>query len=105
MPDDQLHEVRKQVKKLRYATEFFAPLFPEKQVRKYLPRLERLQAVLGRVNDRAVAAGLLAQLGGGADRAFACGVVLGFAACRADDSRGEVAHAWDKFRRAAPFWD
>ena len=105
MPHDQLHELRKQIKKLRYATEFFGGLFPEKPVRKYLPRLERLQAVLGTINDRAVSAGLVAQLGGGSDRAFACGAVLGFCAGRAGRAQDGVARAWAKFARTAPFWD
>ena len=104
-PPDQLHDLRKQIKKLRYATEFFGALFPEKSVRKYLSRLERLQAVLGAINDRAVAAGLLEQLAGGSDRAFASGVVLGFGAGRAARSQDGVAQAWAKFARTAPFWD
>ncbi len=100
-----LHDIRKQAKRLRYATEFFAPLFAEKHVRKYLPRLEALQAVLGAVNDTEVAAGLTAQLAGGADRAFAAGVVQGFGAARAGRAAGKVQRAWCRFTRASPFWD
>ncbi len=101
---EALHDVRKHAKRLRYATEFFAPLFSAKQVRRYLPRLERLQEVLGGVNDTAVAAGLMAQLGGGADRAFASGVVQGFGAGRSAHASRRVERAWSRFLRAAPFW-
>ncbi len=105
LPPDALHDLRKQIKKLRYATEFFGALFPEKPMRKYLSRLEQLQAVLGVVNDRVVAAGLLQQLAGGSDRAFACGVVLGFSAGRHAVSQDRVGQAWAKFARTTPFWD
>ena len=105
LPAEQLHDIRKQAKRLRYAIEFFAPLFPEKPVRKYLSRLEHLQEVLGAVNDTAVAAGLMAQLGGGADRAFAAGIVQGFGAGRSAGAADGVERAWAKFYRAPPFWD
>ena len=101
----QLHDIRKHAKRLRYATEFFAPLFPEKSVRKYLPRLEELQEVLGAVNDTDVAANLMAQLAGGADRAFAAGVVAGFGAARATRAAKRVQRSWERFTRADPFWD
>ena len=101
----QLHDIRKHAKRLRYATEFFAPLFPEKAVRKYLPRLEELQEVLGAVNDTDVAAGLMAQLAGGTDRAFAAGVVAGFGAARAARAAKRVQRSWLRFTRADPFWD
>jgi CHAD domain-containing protein len=105
LPAPALHDVRKQAKQLRYAAEFFAGLFADRAARRYLKRLEKLQAVLGRVNDTAVAAALTAQLGGGADRAFAAGVVQGFGAGRAARDAGQVRRAWRKFGKAAPFWD
>ena len=105
LPAEELHAIRKRAKRLRYAIEVFAPLYPEKPVRKYLARLERLQAVLGTVNDTAVAGGLLAQLGGGADRAFAAGVVQGFAAAGHAGAAGQVQRAWGKLCSAHPFWD
>ncbi len=101
----QLHDIRKQAKRLRYATEFFAPLFSDKAVRKYLPRLQDLQEVLGAVNDTDVAAGLMAQLAGGSDRAFAAGVVAGFGAARAARAAKRVQRSWERFIRADPFWD
>jgi CHAD domain-containing protein len=105
LPAEQLHETRKQAKRLRYATEFFAPLFSEKSIRKYLPRLEDLQEDLGAVNDTAVAAHLMAQLGTGGDRAFAAGAVMGFGAARHSRAQRRVRRAWDRFYRATPFWD
>jgi adenylate cyclase len=48
-----LHRLRIAIKRLRYSLEFFAPLFPEADVRRYLNRMKSLQEDLGRLNDLA----------------------------------------------------
>lgn len=57
--DDRRHEARIEAKKLRYATEFFANLFPGKKPtrrhRAFLGALEALQSHLGDLNDLATA--------------------------------------------------
>ena len=100
-----LHDIRKQGKRLRYAAEFFMPLFSHKAARKYLHRLADVQEAIGEVNDGAVAATLMAELGGGADRAFASGVVQGFIAAHRAKASGGVEHAWKRFYEQAPFWE
>ena len=100
----ELHEQRKRAKRLRYATEFFAPFFAGKAARKYMAKLAVLQEVLGAVNDTETAANLMAQLAGGAERAFAAGVVHGFGAARGRQAAGRVQQAWHRFTRASPFW-
>ena len=57
-----LHDVRLLAKRLRYAAEIFAPLWPGKATRRFLERLAALQQELGMLNDGAVAAGLLDEL-------------------------------------------
>jgi CHAD domain-containing protein len=104
MPAEALHGVRKQAKRLRYAAEFFAALFAEKPARRFLARLEQLQEALGLLNDAAVARSLMGRLGGGADRAFASGVVQGFVAAQSVRAGAEVEHVWGKFRRQEVFW-
>ena len=42
---DQRHKLRKELKKLRYAVEFFSSLFPAKRVDPFLKRLKKLQTV------------------------------------------------------------
>ena len=59
------HETRIQAKKMRYAAEFFAPLFSAKRVRAYRKSLATLQQVLGAANDAAVATTLASELGAG----------------------------------------
>ncbi len=104
LPEEARHDVRKQAKRLRYTAEFFAPLFAEKPTRRFLARLEAVQEALGTMNDAAAAKTLMAQLGGGADRAFACGAVLGFVAAQSVKAGADMEHAWGKFRRQDVFW-
>lgn len=62
LDDEPRHEVRIVAKKLRYGSEFFAPLFPghkaARQRKAFLAALEELQTHLGELND-IVTAGLL----------------------------------------------
>lgn len=48
-----LHALRVSIKRLRYALEFFAPLYPAKAVRRDLRLMARLQEDLGLLNDLA----------------------------------------------------
>lgn len=53
---DTRHHLRIRAKRLRYAAEFFADLFPARRRRaRYLQALERMQDTLGALNDLAVA--------------------------------------------------
>lgn len=65
--DEARHTVRKDAKKLRYASEFFASLFDAKRQRKrherFLSALEILQDELGALNDLATAPEELRKLG------------------------------------------
>jgi CHAD domain-containing protein len=102
---DALHALRLRAKRLRYAAEVFAPIYPPKATRRFLRRLARLQDGLGRLNDGTVADTLLGDLGAAAGpRAHAAGLVRGFLAARAGDVRGRVARAWKRFHRLEPFW-
>ena len=56
-----LHRLRIMIKRLRYAIEFFAPLFPAKSQRRFLARMAQLQEDLGLLNDLANARPKLAQ--------------------------------------------
>ena len=62
-----------------------------------------LQERLGHLNDGAVAAGLMAELG--AARGYAGGVVRGFVAAQAAGARSRIGRSWRKFHRLDPFWD
>lgn len=53
-PDDDVHALRIECKKLRYLMEFFAELFPKKRIRQLIKSLKKLQTILGNFNDYSV---------------------------------------------------
>lgn len=65
--DETRHEVRKDAKKLRYASEFFRSLFTRKREqrrhKRFVAALEELQGRLGALNDLAAAPDLLSKMG------------------------------------------
>lgn len=67
LDDEQRHQVRKNVKKLRYASEFFVSLFDDKDARRrhkrFINALERLQNKLGTLNDLAMMPSVLEHIG------------------------------------------
>ncbi len=103
LPNEALHGLRLHGKRLRYVAEFCAPLFPGHGARRFIRRLTALQESLGHLNDGAVAAGLMAELG--AERSHAGGVVRGFVAAESAGARARIAQAWRRFHRLDPFWD
>ena len=67
LEDETRHRLRLQVKKLRYASEFFCALFPatksQDRQKEFFKALKALQTTLGDLNDQATGAELLAELG------------------------------------------
>ncbi len=99
---DERHAIRIAAKKLRYATEFFAPLFPGKRARAYRKALAALQDELGAFNDAAVAPRVAAALAGPTSAATVA--IEAWAAGRAGASAHGLERAWSAFERTAPFW-
>ena len=106
------HRLRIQVKKLRYATEFFAGLFHGKQAAskaKFVAVLERLQDALGDLNDIAVHEDLIATMGirrqhPSTKRAFAAGLLTGHEDARLDEAMAVATEAYAKLAKLEPFW-
>jgi CHAD domain-containing protein len=106
------HRLRISLKKLRYAAEFYGPLFKKKKVRRYMKSIKELQDLLGALNDAGQVRATLSQLTGGdipgarvqADLFFASGLVNGWHCARAMRLGKNALRDWDKFRRAEPFW-
>ena len=99
LPLPALHSLRKKCKKLRYAADFFAPLFPARPTRRYTKRLAALQEALGTLNDGASVPGLMAQL-----TRVDGGLAEGYAAARSAPAHDSIARAWQRFRKAERFW-
>jgi CHAD domain-containing protein len=99
-----LHEMRLDAKRLRYAAEPFAAVWPGKAAKRFTKRLAALQEALGLANDATVAGQLARRLAGRGASGFAIGAVTGFAAGRAEGSRIAAIAAWKRLRKAARFW-
>ncbi|MDA8138029.1 MAG: CHAD domain-containing protein [Desulfobacteraceae bacterium] len=54
MSDEQLHQLRIQCKRLRYALEFFQSLFDRSEVAEIIKKMKALQDFLGAYNDKVV---------------------------------------------------
>ena len=101
-PPAARHAARLAAKQLRYATEFFAALFPRRRTRAYRAALARLQEILGTLNDAAVAAELAARVAG--PEAPATATLQGWAAAQSAARAEALGAAWQDFSRARPFW-
>jgi CHAD domain-containing protein len=101
---EALHEMRLDAKRLRYAAEPVAALWPGKRAKRFNRRLAALQEALGLANDAVVARALAARLAGRGAGEFDIGTVTGFAAGRAEGSRMAALAAWEELRRAGRFW-
>jgi CHAD domain-containing protein len=105
------HRLRISLKRLRYAAEFFAPLYKEKTVKRYTRRLKLLLEDLGALNDVATVRGTLTHLTHdeedrhwNADLFFAAGVINGWHAERAQRLGVSAVGHWRKFKKLEPFW-
>jgi len=100
-----LHKLRLAGKRLRYAAEFFAPLFAIRPATQFIDRLIQLQDQLGHLTDGAVANALLEQLGAvGGRHSYAIGLVRGFVASDMSHNRQFLERDWKRFRKLDPFW-
>jgi triphosphatase len=104
------HKLRIQVKKLRYAAEFFGNLFAHKRRRrKFAAALERLQDGLGDLNDIMVDEKLITATGirprrSNLKRAFAAGLLTGREDARLDAAMAAATEGYERLVKVKPFW-
>jgi triphosphatase len=107
------HKLRIQAKKLRYAAEFFASLFPNKRAvrrrKRFLSALERLQNGLGDLNDIAVHEKRVAALSvhhhrSNPSRAFAAGLLTGREDARIEAAIRAANAAYADLTKIKRFW-
>jgi inorganic triphosphatase YgiF len=104
---EERHQLRIAVKKLRYASEFFGPIFESDAVRSYARGLAALQDVLGVLNDAAVTGRLLQELAARyPDPSYgeSIGIVSGWTRQFMVERLGHLAEVWERFEEAKPFW-
>ena len=107
------HKLRIQVKKLRYAAEFFGDLFTGKQVskrrKKFMAALEYLQDGFGDLNDIMVDENLITATGlkhqrPNPKRAFAAGLLTGREDAGLDAAMAAATECYAAFVEIKPFW-
>jgi len=104
----RLHRLRIAIKKLRCAADFLRPAFASPLSKPYIEATARLQGALGALNDRAVAAHVLADLATAArpreDAGPALKALAKQAASGSKRRRRKLERAWRDFRKAGRFW-
>ncbi|CAK0774442.1 triphosphatase [Gammaproteobacteria bacterium] len=98
------HRLRILCKRLRYAGDFFAELYPDSGVRDYLRSVAELQDVLGSLNDSVVARRLLTELATAPDDP-AAHLVLGWKAAMTEQHLTHFESAWATFCDQPRFWE
>jgi CHAD domain-containing protein len=115
---EQLHRLRIQVKKARYATDFFSSLYQgrksAKQCKKARSSLMQLQNSLGKLNDivthKALFSDIINDRGKGLTeeqsrhRAFAAGLVIGDQQAQTQKLLDRARKAYSRFDTARAFW-
>jgi CHAD domain-containing protein len=108
--DQERHELRKRLKRLRYAGEFFSGLYSEKSAKAYLKRIGALQDSFGALNDVATAERLIGGLSafGSGDKpaliAAAGGKILDHHRSAAEALMDEAQDRWAQLEARKPFW-
>ena len=101
------HELRLTLKKLRYAAEFFLPLYEEDDARKYLRRLSSLQDVLGADNDATTTQSLLRDVEDSTSSPQvhrAIGAIAGWQGRDRIETARALRRSWRQFVDIEPFW-
>ena len=115
---EQLHRLRIQVKKARYATDFFSGVYhgkkSAKQCKKIKSSLMQLQNNLGRINDivthKALFSDIIATRAKGLSeeqsrhRAFAAGLIIGDQQAQVRKLLDRARKAYSRFEGAKAFW-
>ena len=100
-PPEELHRLRIAGKRNRYTVEFFASLYRQKRLRKYLDALSSMQDELGWRNDVSVGEGLLRRLETEKPEAAAsASYARGFLAAHVSGNKFNLRKTWKRFRKA-----
>ncbi|MBF0627817.1 MAG: CHAD domain-containing protein [Magnetococcales bacterium] len=107
MNSTERHALRIECKKLRYAFEFFQPLFVEKSMLNFSIHLKGLQDVLGVMNDVAVMPGLMERILAGStdlETLQYAGALIGWRARQFEEVSGQLDARWAEFSHASLPW-
>ena len=106
------HQVRIQLKRLRYAVDFLDGAYAADEAKTFIRMLRQLQDEFGHINDVAQAVRLTDELTHSEDKAraqeavtFAAGQVRGWYARILQESDTRLIANWDAFAATRPFWE
>jgi triphosphatase len=107
LSENEIHALRKSLKKLRYSIDFLRPVLHPERLRSYLHDCKKLQQTLGDINDTVTATALAERLvkGKRLDLAPAFGTMAERLVRRRNDGLGHLAKRWDAFSDQPRFWD
>ena len=108
MTQRERHQLRIDLRKLRYLAEFFAGLYPQRAARRYLRRIAAVQTELGALNDLAVTGSIvrsIASAGPAGQRRLVSGLWRRHASTHKPILERRLAVSWKKFVATEPFWD
>jgi len=97
LSEDGLHSFRKRAKDMRYLSEFFGPIWPDRPEAPMVRRMARMQDALGLLND-------LTNMRRNAGKGTDPDRLLPDIAARESEARAEVEVSWKKLRKVAPWW-
>ncbi|ABS62852.1 CHAD domain containing protein [Parvibaculum lavamentivorans DS-1] len=98
------HDLRKQLKKLRYGLHFFSSLYDAGEVKPYLKHLGEMQDVFGGLNDVATAHLILDDMPGEGAVGEAAARVIAWHGERAEKAWKGAIRLWKRFNAVDPFW-
>jgi CHAD domain-containing protein len=107
LSQQERHELRIAVKRLRYGLDLFGALYAGRKVRAYRQRLVALQEQLGDNNDVVAAEGIVRQIllaRRSLEFTLNAGAILGWLRCAAAGREGSIAEEWAAFMASAKPW-
>jgi len=104
MTMEELHDLRKRGKKARYATEFFSDLWTDDEIKSSVKTMEKIQDMLGKVNDASVARQVLAGVSPRALKSLTLLLVQNWSDERSRECIRAAQPVWRKFVKERPPW-
>jgi inorganic triphosphatase YgiF len=103
---EELHALRKALKKLRYGAEYFSGLYPRKAAKQYRDRCEELQTLLGAINDANMTPRLAKELviSDAGELHHGIAALVQWTDARRIKAMHRLKAAWKDFRSTTPPW-
>ncbi|MEA1937689.1 MAG: CHAD domain-containing protein, partial [Pseudomonadota bacterium] len=107
LTDNGRHALRVQIKKLRYASEFFRSLFPAERGDSFIARVVDVQSVLGQINDAVITRELIAYLGARAGQRLddSIRILMSEAESERMERIKRLPKVWKKLKKNESFWN